>query len=775
MVDTLSDTRTAVDFVYDERHNISQVDIAGATVLSKEIIYNANGCTQSETTYGNGQKIKKYYDRYDRLIKVSDVTTDETALVQYLYSDDEISQTGFDPDASFAASIASPLRVVVDHAAGTTTWYTYDEFGQVKKVQNQQITTTQTKDEFNRIKIVAHSFGGNFATNYTYASPTDDTLVAESTGGEIPIPISTTYVRDGLQRPTETIVMHGDFGYKQVLAYAPKQQEEWVDDGFGPIIRPDSVGTNAITPPSLGGHWEVTNIGTTQYVSSFKEYSMSGTTATLVRSDAVEYDANGNITKYGGVTYEYDKLGRLTKEINPTIDRIKEWCYDISGNILSRTEHKYTTGEALGTFEYEYETAWKDQLKSFNGQTIEYDDAGNPTSYKGANLTWERGRLLKRYNNITMQYDANGIRTRKIVPGLEYFTTTEYLYSGNNLLREIVSLTGPSQSSTIYKAYLYNSQGIIGFVDGSNTYTYRKNMFGDIIAIYNGSTKVAEYAYDAWGNCLVIDPATGLATDDFEFIGHQNPFRYRGYYWDNDLQLYYLMSRYYDPQTGRFINVDSLEYLDPETIGGLNLYVYCGNNPVMGIDPLGTSKLGSIFKIIGSVVLLAAAVVGAIYSGNILLVGAAIGGVVGMISNVIVDLSDGEANLESIADSIFAGTVTGMASGALAASGAPLEVQIAGNALINSGYYLVDTLAKGKPIDPSEFCVAAFTGAVSGLSGGPGLLDATANAFGNLFFKTVSKEGLKIASQELLEPILKASLSAIFAGISNNIARRLSR
>ena len=594
LVDTLSDTRTAVDFVYDERHNISQVDIAGATVLSKEIIYNANGCTQSETTYGNGQKIKKYYDKFDRLIKVSDVTTDETALVQYLYSDDEISQTGFDPDASFAASIASPLRVVVDHAAGTTTWYTYDEFGQVKKVQNQQITTTQTKDEFNRIKIVAHSFGGNFATNYTYASPTDDTLVAESTGGEIPIPISTTYVRDGLQRPTETIVMHGDFGYKQVLAYAPKQQEEWVDDGFGPIIRPDSVGTNAITPPSLGGHWEVTNIGTTPYVATFKEYSMSGTTATLIRTDSIEYDANGNITKYGGVTYQYDALNRLVRENNPGIDKTTTWCYDVSGNILSRTEYAYTTG-SLGTptntFAYAYSTGWKDQLTSFNGQSISYDQAGNPTSYKGANLTWERGRLLKKYNNIAMQYDANGIRTRKIVPGLEYFTTTEYLYSGNNLLREIVSLTGPSQSSTIYKAYLYNSQGIVGFVDGGNTYTYRKNMFGDIIAIYNGSTKVAEYAYDAWGNCTIKLDTNG--------IGTANPFRYRGYYYDADIGLYYLMSRYYDPQVGRFINADTLDYLDPETIGGLNLYSYCSNNPVNYKERLvssgGSITISSIF------------------------------------------------------------------------------------------------------------------------------------------------------------------------------------
>ena len=109
---------------------------------------------------------------------------------------------------------------------------------------------------------------------------------------------------------------------------------------------------------------------------------------------------------------------------------------------------------------------------------------------------------------------------------------------------------------------------------------YRKNLFGDITAIYKGTTKMAEYVYDAWGNCTI--------TLDKKSCGTGNPFRYRGYYFDNDLQMYYLLTRYYDPQIGRFINADSIEYLEPNTINGLNLYAYCGNNPVMHTDPYGT-------------------------------------------------------------------------------------------------------------------------------------------------------------------------------------------
>ncbi|MBQ2805392.1 MAG: hypothetical protein IJF10_05870, partial [Clostridia bacterium] len=87
------------------------------------------------------------------------------------------------------------------------------------------------------------------------------------------------------------------------------------------------------------------------------------------------------------------------------------------------------------------------------------------------------------------------------------------------------------------------------------------------------------YAYDAYGRNFINVDIDGIATS--------NPFRYRGYFWDSDLSLYYLMSRYYDPATSRFINADSLEYLDPESIHGLNLFAYCYNNPIMYFDPSG--------------------------------------------------------------------------------------------------------------------------------------------------------------------------------------------
>ena len=97
--------------------------------------------------------------------------------------------------------------------------------------------------------------------------------------------------------------------------------------------------------------------------------------------------------------------------------------------------------------------------------------------------------------------------------------------------------------------------------------------------------------------------ASGEDIGDATHIGNRNPIRYRGYYYDTETGLYYLKSRYYDPEVGRFITIDDISYLDPDTINGLNLYAYCGNNPVMRVDPNGNKwwewLLGSLAFIAG--------------------------------------------------------------------------------------------------------------------------------------------------------------------------------
>ena len=132
-----------------------------------------------------------------------------------------------------------------------------------------------------------------------------------------------------------------------------------------------------------------------------------------------------------------------------------------------------------------------------------------------------------------------------------------------------------------------NSVKVADVVYQGNTYFYQKDIFNNITKILDANGNIiVQYVYDAWGNHAVLN-ANGQEIGDAAHIGNKNPFRYRSYYFDTETELYYLKSRYYDPELGRFITIDDISYLDPETINGLNLYAYCGNNPVMNVDPNG--------------------------------------------------------------------------------------------------------------------------------------------------------------------------------------------
>ena len=94
--------------------------------------------------------------------------------------------------------------------------------------------------------------------------------------------------------------------------------------------------------------------------------------------------------------------------------------------------------------------------------------------------------------------------------------------------------------------------------------------------------QVVAYTYDAWGNILTQTDTSGRN------LAKLNPFRYRGYVYDEETGLYYLQSRYYDPGVGRFINADS-QLNQKDGILGYNMFAYCHNNPIMYSDPTGHS------------------------------------------------------------------------------------------------------------------------------------------------------------------------------------------
>ena len=222
-------------------------------------------------------------------------------------------------------------------------------------------------------------------------------------------------------------------------------------------------------------------------------------------------------------------------------------------------------------------------------------------------------------------------------------------------------------------------------------------MFGDIIAIYNSyGARVARYAYDAYGVCKVMSSGGAVNTDK-DFVGNINPFRYRGYYYDVETKLYYLQSRYYDPAIGRFLNADSLEYLDPETAGGLNLYAYCNGNPVMYVDPDSTTWWKWVIGAVAVATLIAATILtfgaagpAAATVGSAMLAGGIASGSI----NLIDQLHDkGEVDWTEVAISTISGsayglavaTTGGAAAGTWSWSGFAAKLAVAGGtSLLNS-------------------------------------------------------------------------------------------
>ena len=308
------------------------------------------------------------------------------------------------------------------------------------------------------------------------------------------------------------------------------------------------------------------------YRASLPDYvNYRDSSSNLIYGDNCHYDSNGRLVKIldsGSSTttraiYGYDQQGQLT---SATVGGTRyTYTYDTAGNIQSKKVGSTTTNYTYGN------SAWRDLLTAYNGGSITYS-GGNPTKYyDGSTFTWTQGRRLATAKvgstNISYAYDMAGVRSSKTVGSTTYkFTTLSGL---------VTRQTGGGK--TIDFVYDENNQPLA--MKYNNTlYYYVLNAQGDVVRIVNSSRSVvASYTYDPWGKII---SSSGTLADI-------NPLRYRGYYYDSETGFYYLQSRYYDPEIGRFINADSYASTDATGLLSTNMFAYCENDPVNKSDPSG--------------------------------------------------------------------------------------------------------------------------------------------------------------------------------------------
>ena len=333
-----------------------------------------------------------------------------------------------------------------------------------------------------------------------------------------------------------------------------------------------------------------------QYSTAADKYiqiqSYTSTVNGTAKTTTYTYDSRGNITKMvvGGIEhrYVYDNVGQLIREDNGLRQLTFVYEYDNAGNIYERRTYALTAEGGTPTTLYStdeyyyYGGALVDQLTGYNGEdNITYDSIGNPlTYYNGASytFTWQRGRQLatatKGSYNLSFTYNDAGIRTSKTVNGVKH----TYYLSGSQIMAE-------SYGTQLY-IYLYDVAGSpIGMRYRTSsmeegvfhTYWYEKNLQGDVIGVYNESgARLISYDYDAWGR---MNKGVGNAYG-VDACVLNNPFTYRGYYYDAETECYYASSHYYGSAFGRWMNAGGKLSDAGVDIPGCNLFAYCFNHPV---------------------------------------------------------------------------------------------------------------------------------------------------------------------------------------------------
>ena len=341
----------------------------------------------------------------------------------------------------------------------------------------------------------------------------------------------------------------------------------------------------------------------------------------LNKTFTMTYDAGGNVTSKNEYAYTTEELGAV---VNSTTYSYKDVWKDELDTLTVKTK------DAEGN----------DVIVS--SESIEYDEIGNPLSVGEVGHATQEYRLYewngKQLVSCTIHnkdndpktdvkyeytYNSEGLRATRLAHTYETDsngnilynedgspkssdTKTEYYWEDGKLSYlwlgpDEISTTSPDedelqssekeQHASLTIKYLYDENGEpYGMrTNDDGMFYFVKNLQGDVEQIVAASdgVRMITYKYDAWGNMTYTLNLSSIETAlaSLIMLGN-NVITYRGYNYDYETNLYYLQSRYYSPEWGRFLNADS--FCDTNSgVLGTNMFAYGLNNPVNNTDPTG--------------------------------------------------------------------------------------------------------------------------------------------------------------------------------------------
>ena len=488
--------------------------------------------TLTATTYGNGAKIRSRYDDFNRVTGV--VYGEETA-----------------PRYEYDYNAKGQVARVRDNLLNRTTQSEYD-------LANRPVRVKTSED-------AKHVYTGQVAYDNVYGNLSEFTEKV----GENRQEFGTKFGYDDENRPTSLTYSIG--------ATTIGQSTTTIDKLNRTTFSAVKLGSKTFTSEY---HFAAGGYGTGSVTNLVASITQPGCNC------GYGYDDNGNIAsatlngKWTG--YTYDALGQLIQVNDHSDTRSGEngttwkYTYDLGGNILKKERFAYAdTTNPLETVTYTYGDAnWRDKLTAVNGNAIAYDAIGNPLNDGTWTYTWQNGRQLQKMqkSGVTAEfvYNADGLRVQKMVNGV----VTKYTLHGKNVVH---MTSGADELHFFYDAQ--NKPAVVIF--NGIAYAYLYDLQGDVIGLVdNNGTQMVSYTYDAWGKML---SKTGTLAST---LGTIQPFRYRGYALDEETELYYNQSRFYNPSIARFITADTTGVLTAslKSLTEKNLFAYCDNNPVMRKD-----------------------------------------------------------------------------------------------------------------------------------------------------------------------------------------------
>ena len=553
------------NILYDNFGRTTSMNLANMALL--EYYYSGDGNLQEIKRSDSDDYSQSYHMTYDAFGNMTELWIGDYILASYVYESGNgplMEQTyGNDAYVRYYYDNLGRIKEVCQYDNGWTEYF-YNGEGQLYRVEDPSGTYFYTYDTTGRLIACEKRVGWYMLMRVDLQYDANGQLVGQKWNIE-----GTEY--------SESYTYNSTDGSLNTLTTATGETLQMNYDALQRISSiSSSLYTKNYTYKSRTG-------GTTNLVSQIQYTDLPSTL-----NFNYTYDTEGNIATYKApgkttVRYIYDDVGQL---VRTTGGQTNVYSYDEFGNLISANEHTYTYGNE----------DWRDLLTAFDGEEITYDDSGNPLSYFNGTrwtFTWQDGRRLASATDgiteISYAYDGEGLRTSKWV-GDSYH---EYIYNGGQLLREW-------HDGDILD-FFYDTNGhpyALNYND--TTYYYITNLQGDVIYLVDedGET-VASYEYDPYGNIL---SATGE-------MAEINPLRYRGYYYDTELGMYYLQNRYYDPMVGRFINADDVALLGLSgTELGYNLFAYCENNPINNSDSTGyvmtpANVIGAVIGVIGGAVI----------------------------------------------------------------------------------------------------------------------------------------------------------------------------